>query len=350
MKVRAQTAAAALAIAGASAQAPVYGGDASSSVPAPVYGGGASSSSAAPPPASMSSPPVSYTTVTYDDCPTANIETMITVTNGYTVTYCPECEHETPAPTTKKPGHTTVYTTTYLSLCPTGTVPVTYTVTESCDEEEPTWTPGPSHVPQGFTVTVKDCTVCDGGSEKTPVPVTITEPCDCEATSGTPVAPKPTGDMPGPMPTGTPIEQIRYVVTRSLVVVQATDMSPSDGQIQNPGPTPAGNGGASSAPMPTDGSHVPSAPGSGDSGNTAPLYPTGATVTEKCPGPECQAHATGGVTGPSGGGAATPPAEGGDAPGPSTSSPAPYEGGASTYSAAGFVTMSAMIAVLALAL
>src|ERR1700761_3161639 len=87
---------------------------------------------------------VSYTTVTYSDCPSASMETMITITNGVTVTYCPECEMQT-----GKPGYTTVYTTTYKSLCPTGVVPATYTVTESCTDEKPTWTPGPSHIPQG---------------------------------------------------------------------------------------------------------------------------------------------------------------------------------------------------------
>ena len=35
---------------------------------------------------------VSYTTVTYDDCPSSSMETLITVTEGVTVTYCPECE------------------------------------------------------------------------------------------------------------------------------------------------------------------------------------------------------------------------------------------------------------------
>ena len=49
-------------------------------------------------------------------------------------------------------------------------------MTEECAEATPTWATGTAkddHVPQGFTVTVKDCHVCD----KTPVPVTITEPC-----------------------------------------------------------------------------------------------------------------------------------------------------------------------------
>lgn len=128
------------------------------------------------PVAPISSPPVSYTTVTYDDCPSQSIQTLITVTNGVTVTYCPECQHSISPSASPVPSHTTVYTTVYQSLCSTGLVPVTYTVTEECAEPTPTWATGTAkddHVPQGFTVTVKDCHVCD----KTPVPVTITEPC-----------------------------------------------------------------------------------------------------------------------------------------------------------------------------
>ncbi|KXT06345.1 hypothetical protein AC578_9149 [Pseudocercospora eumusae] len=321
MKVRAQTAAA-LAIAGASAQES-----------APSYGGSAAVT-----------PPVSYTTVTYDNCPTSDIATMITVTNGVTVTYCPECEHETPKPTSKKPGHTTVYTTTYLSLCPTGTVPVTYTVTESCEEETPTWTPGPSHVPQGFTVTVKECTACEGG-DKTPIPVTITEPCDCEATSGTPVAPKPTGQpveqipdgqVQNPAPTGKPIEQIPDGQVQNPAPTGKPIEQIPDGQVQNPAPT---------------GGNMPPAPGSSNSGTDAP-YPTGAATTVKCPGPDCRAKATGGAAGP-----ATPPVDNGgegggnESPAPSDSNgPAPFEGSAASYSAAGFVTISVMVAALAFAL
>ena len=39
--------------------------------------------------------PTSYTTVTVDDCETMSMESMITVTNGVTVTYCPQCDHQT---------------------------------------------------------------------------------------------------------------------------------------------------------------------------------------------------------------------------------------------------------------
>lgn len=203
MKFRHGAAAVAVAASGAYAQdAPGYTGTAttsSSSVGAVITA-----------PVSLSSAPgVQYTTVTYDYCESSSLETMITVTNGITVTYCPECEHSASAVPSKTPGHVTTYTTTYLSLCPTGTVPVTYTVTESCDEPEPTWTPGPSHIPQGYTVTVKDCTVCHSDLDKTStIPVTITEPCGCDANEG--VTFVPTSKKPAPATTtkgdGKPVE------------------------------------------------------------------------------------------------------------------------------------------------
>lgn len=140
-----------------------------------------------------SSDSVSYTTVTYDDCPSSMLATMITVTHGETITYCPECEHMSTT-STPTPGYTTIYTTTYLSLCPTGTVPVTYTVTESCTDATPTWTPGPSHIPQGFTVTTKSCSAC--GASSMPMTVTVTEPCGCEAHEGSTVNPPATAPAP----------------------------------------------------------------------------------------------------------------------------------------------------------
>ncbi|EME39629.1 hypothetical protein DOTSEDRAFT_28754 [Dothistroma septosporum NZE10] len=291
---------------------------------------------------------VSYTTITYSDCPTGAPETMITVTGGTTVTYCPQCEHEQtggllPGPTTKKPGHTTTYTTVYQSLCPTGTVPATYTVTESCEEETPTWTPGSDHIPPGFTVTTKHCSACEGGSPETPVPVTITEPCGCEATSGIPVEPKTTPAAP-PKATGAPVTQI------------------PDGQIQAPGPSstpenscdgtdcggsgngsdpPAGSSGGSGS---GEGSSPPagSSAGSGSGGNTPPKpssegavrppYPTNSPVPQ-CPGPECNAQATGSVPG---GAAAT------TSPGASGSPDIPaYDGAASSLRTCGVLSMIA---------
>lgn len=164
-------------------------------------------------PAYTGAPDVTYTTITYEQCESASLETMITVTNGITVTYCPECEAAAmSSPASAVVGHTTVYTTTYMSLCPTGTVPATYTITESCTEATPTWTPGPSHIPQGYTVTVKDCTVCHSDTAvSSTVPVTITEPCGCEANEGTSIGPTKAASTPAAVaagPTGAPVQQI----------------------------------------------------------------------------------------------------------------------------------------------
>ncbi|EMF10133.1 uncharacterized protein SEPMUDRAFT_119854 [Sphaerulina musiva SO2202] len=280
--------------------------------------------------------PVSYVTVTYDFCSSVPIETMITVTNGYTVTYCPECS-KTPSAVPTPPGHTTVYTTEYLSLCSTGLVPVTHTITESCTEATPTWTPGPSHLPPGFTVTVKDCTVCSGAHPTKPVSVTITEPCDCEATSGTSLGPLPTGtpvqqipdgQIQNPAPTGTPVQQI------------------PDGQIQNPAPTPGSPG------------NTPTGPGA--TNPTVAPYPT--TTTVKCPGPACIASTmptgTGAVPVPadstsSPAGGASTPVDGTTPPaGTSAITPPAYTGSASSssHAAFGFATLAMVIGTLAFAL
>jgi hypothetical protein len=218
---------------------------------------------------------VSYTTVTYDDCPSASMETLITVTEGVTVTYCPECEHMT---TPAQPGHTTVYTTTYMSLCPTGLVPQTYTITESCTEPTPTWTPGPSHVPQGFTVTKKVCTVCG----ETPTTVTITEPCGCEAHEGTPVPQRPpqTPAMPTPPP-----ECDGDDCGGSWTPSPPPEGCDGDDCGGSPMPPPEGcdgdSCGGSTPPVPTPPGRVPA----------QPPYPTPSNGGG-CPGPMCKATGT----------------------------------------------------------
>ena len=282
---------------------------------------------------------VSYTTVTYDDCPSASMETMITITNGVTVTYCPKCEEMSSTPGSG-PGYTTVYTTTYESLCPTGIVPATYTVTESCTEPTPTWTPGPSHIPQGFTVTTKECTVC----AKTPTTVTITEPCGCEAHNGTPGPapnnnPAPTGAPPSPGSGGsgpgtspaTPTGGSSPGGGPSPGGGSGSSPPACDGEecggsgSQSPGGSPPGGsssgsslggsspGGSSPGGSPPAGSSPGSSPpacngeecgGSGHqspggsppapgSGGAPPPYPSATTSAHACPGPDCRAAPSG---------------------------------------------------------
>ncbi|KAF2720325.1 hypothetical protein K431DRAFT_295350 [Polychaeton citri CBS 116435] len=246
---------------------------------------------------------ISYSTVTIDDCPSSVYESMVTITDGVTITYCPECESmgtTYPPPTSATPtgpGFTTVYTTTYQSYCPESStlVPVTYTVTESCAHPTPTWTPGPSHIPQGYTTTVVTCHQC----AETPTEVTITQPCDCEATEGTPV---PTPN-PQPSPSAT-----------------ASNGPPPPGPPGPPGPPPPGPPGTSGAPPP------------GPPGPPGPPPPATTTTTEECH--EC-AHPTGPVVSQISDGQiqAPPPATwtsiatpSGKPPGPPGSAPPPPPG------------------------
>lgn len=208
----------------------------------------------------------SYTTTTVDSCPTESMETMVTVTDGVTVTYCPECEMAG-ATMSSKAGYTTVYTTTYESLCPTGLVAETYTVTESCTEPTPTWTPGPKHIPQGFTVTQKECTVC----ASTPTTVTITEPCGCEAHEGTQGPPQTPATTTPAAGSATPVRNVKTTPTPAASSCNGADC----GGSYNTNPSPAGN-----TPVPA-----------GQTPVASPPYPS--TSMESCPGPNCRAKATG---------------------------------------------------------
>ena len=109
---------------------------------------------------------------------------------------CDECEHKT----TSKPGIWTTYTTAYVEICSTGETTKTYTITESCSEENK---PRPSsYVPSGFTVTTVTCDMCEHPT------VTLTTPCEestkpAPAPATTPAAPATTAP-PAPGPTTAP--------------------------------------------------------------------------------------------------------------------------------------------------
>ncbi|KAJ9655538.1 hypothetical protein H2198_005629 [Neophaeococcomyces mojaviensis] len=128
-------------------------------------------------------------------CPTAS---STTITLPTTVTFCPgpHCNGGGSGPVITPPpmngvgmpgvhigeftsvgtdGKTTVlgiYETVYDSMCSTGLVPATYTVTAPCPCEEP---PHPTLMPEGFETKVVPCHVCaaTGG----PSTVTLTQPC-----------------------------------------------------------------------------------------------------------------------------------------------------------------------------
>lgn len=130
-------------------------------------------------------------TSTIPVCPTA---ASITITLPTTVTFCPgpHCNgggsgpQITPAPvngvgmpgvnvgqyTSVGPdGKTTVlgiWETVYNSMCETGLVPATYTITAECPCEV---TPHPTVMPTGFETTVVPCSICAHPT------VTLTQPC-----------------------------------------------------------------------------------------------------------------------------------------------------------------------------
>ncbi|KAK5101514.1 hypothetical protein LTR70_000758 [Exophiala xenobiotica] len=132
-------------------------------------------------------------TSTIPICPTAS---STTITMPTTVTFCPgpHCNGGASGPMiTGAPHHgvgmqghflgdytsvgadgkTTVlgiHETVYDSLCSTGLVPATWTITEECGCTE---APAPTHMPAGFETTVVPCTVCGPHSSM----VTLTQPC-----------------------------------------------------------------------------------------------------------------------------------------------------------------------------
>lgn len=106
---------------------------------------------------------------------------------------CDECEM-----TSSNPGIWTTYTTVYQETCSSGLAEKTYTITESCSEENQ---PRPStYVPTGFTVTTVECEPCE---HKT---VTLTTPCETESATSTPTPAggAPTSPAPAPATTAPP--------------------------------------------------------------------------------------------------------------------------------------------------
>lgn len=112
----------------------------------------------------------SYTTSTFIECTPTAAGGTITSYATMTSTVCDLCEHMSTTMVGGMPVHVTAYTTVYTNACPTGLVPVTYTITESCTGMTPTFT-GPDntnagYMPPGFTTTTLDC----GCDKETPGP------------------------------------------------------------------------------------------------------------------------------------------------------------------------------------
>jgi hypothetical protein len=121
---------------------------------------------------------VVYVDVTIPCTETASGDATVTAT--ITATMCPACS-----------THRTTYTTVYPSICSTGLVDVTYTITETCTGPTPSWHSNSGYVPPGYTVTETLCTVCN--NDGSPTQVTVTQPCG-QCTKPTP---PPTGGNGG---------------------------------------------------------------------------------------------------------------------------------------------------------
>lgn len=317
-----------------------------------------------------------YVTLTIDDCDTTAPPAMVTVTNGVTLTYCPKCEEEASSKTaaTQVTPFTTIWTTTYMSLCTTGTshgpTPVTYTITESCTEPTPTWIPGPSYIPPGFTTTEVVCHKC----AETPVTYTVTQPCDCThsgAGSPPPASATPTGsgdngggsgnnpgsgnndsgnnnggssdpntggnnggsNNGGSNDNGNPVTQISDGQVQAPTGNGGNPVTQiSDGQVQ----APTGNGGApvtqisdGQVQAPTGGAGRPegSPTGNSDKGNDS------ASTTVGCPGPQCKLST-----------AASPSQSS-----PASTSPVSFTGAASSFGVSGLVATALAVVVGSLA-
>lgn len=95
--------------------------------------------------------------------PTNSAGGTFTQTNTMTSTYCDLCEHMSSTMISGQPVHVTAWETVYTNVCSTGLTPATFTITESCTGETPTFTgPGNTgYVPPGFTTSVVACDVCE---------------------------------------------------------------------------------------------------------------------------------------------------------------------------------------------
>ncbi|EON69165.1 hypothetical protein W97_08523 [Coniosporium apollinis CBS 100218] len=123
----------------------------------------------------------------WEPCPTT--ESVVTVTNGVTVTTCPQCTRATSmstmTATPPMPVWTSIYTTTVTALCSTGYTDSVVTITQTCTGETPSWPTPTNGPPPGMTTTVTVCTVCG------PKPTAVTPTVPCEETPS-PMPPQPT--------------------------------------------------------------------------------------------------------------------------------------------------------------
>ncbi|EKD14104.1 uncharacterized protein L3040_007895 [Drepanopeziza brunnea f. sp. 'multigermtubi'] len=114
---------------------------------------------------------------------------------SYCAAQLAECLSQHPEAPTTEALHTTIYTTQYVDVCPTGLTTKTYTLTNTCTRTE---CQQPTTHPANFAETTKVCTACPGQPT-----LTVTCPITSTAlyTNGT----SPPGTpVPAPAPAATP--------------------------------------------------------------------------------------------------------------------------------------------------
>ncbi|KAK5097466.1 hypothetical protein LTS08_006878 [Lithohypha guttulata] len=212
-------------------------------------------------------------TSTIPVCPTAS---STTITLPTTVTFCPgpHCNGGASGPmithgpgmpgvhlgqyTSVGPdGKTTVlgiYETVYDSLCETGLVPATWTVTHECPC---TAAPAPTVIPAGFETTVVPCTVCGPHSST----VTLTQPCS----TGPYAHQTPTVGQSGAAPMGAvPMGAAPASAAAASAAAQAAQAGPGSASAS------AGSGAGAMAQSGPNGASAQAGAGAGAAASAAP--------------------------------------------------------------------------------
>ena len=266
----------------------------------------------------------------YNACSTTG-----TVTAPSTVTWCPPCEAA--AMTSFPGGSITTYTTIFKQVCPTDVARLedaTYTVTEPCPSTGLAL--GPSHLPQGFTVTTVSCSACEAGksqyAQTTPGPALasyLAKPAAAPATAPAPGASGAPAAAPAPGAGGAP----------------AAAPAPGAGGA----PAAPGSGGAASPANAENGAAAPGAPSV--PGAASPANAENAAVAPGTPPTESgasSAPAENGAAAPAGASAPYPlPSQAGQVAiasgAPISNSTVPFKGAANIVS----VGVSSFITALA---
>jgi len=212
-------------------------------------------------------------TSTIPVCPTAS---STTITLPTTVTFCPgpNCNGGAAGPMiTGAPnngvgmqghflgdytsvgadGKTTVlgiHETVYDSLCSTGLVPATWTITEECGC---TGAPAATVMPVGFETTVVPCSVCGPQTM-----VTLTQPC----ATGPYASQTPTVNQAPAAAAAAPAGQAVPAAPAAAVASAGAGAGASAGAVSNPGSASAGagSGAGANAVSPAAASAAPAAP------------------------------------------------------------------------------------------